>query len=48
MYDKKAEKTFKPLVNDFIQWLDYGEEEEGDGEEYGEEEAEEPKANDAP
>lgn len=38
MYDKKAEKVFKPLLKDFIDWLtaDYGE--EGYDEEVAEEE----------
>ena len=28
LYDRKAEKAFKALINDFIEWLQYGEEED--------------------
>ena len=45
LYDRKAEKQFKELINDFIEWLSYGEEEDPDDnkkadadDEYGEEE----------
>lgn len=45
LYDRKAEKQFRPLLDDFIQWLDYGEEEADD---YGEEEAQEETPKEAP
>lgn len=47
--DRKAEKTFKGLIDDFIEWLQYGEEE--DPEENGaksEEDPEETKDSEEP
>ena len=29
LYDRKAEKAFKAEINDFIEWLQYGEEDDG-------------------
>lgn len=30
LHDKKAEKQFKALIDDFVEWLQYGEEEDPD------------------
>lgn len=40
LYDRKAEKQFKTQITDFIEWLQYGEEDAAgeDNAEYGEEE----------
>ena len=50
LYDRKVEKEIKPLLSEFIEWLqqDYGEEGYGE-EDYGKEEAkEEAKAEEKP
>ena len=43
LYDRKAEKQFKGLIDDFIEWLQYGEEEDPEENNAGEVEPEEEK-----